>query len=403
MKRIETTYGEFHLMKSENPLTSYYVKSDQNTFIPILESIEKLSNTYVIEFDNNYIIEVGDKHGFMSEDGSEIYAEDLIPGQLIRTVDGLIACKSRHSFKENQVVNDIAVPAPHWYINDDAGIIHHNTSYSLLMASSYLKKYSDAILIFYDTEFGSPQDYFTSFGIDTNRVLHCPVMNIEQLKFDIVNQLEEMDKKDKVIIIIDSIGNIASKKEIEDALSESSKADMTRAKALKSLFRMITPYLKMKNIPLLTINHVYMTQEMYSKPIVSGGSGGIYSADNIWIVGRQQEKEGTEISGYHFIINVEKSRFVREKSKIPITVTWEKGISKWSGLLEVALEAGFVKKPKNGWYALWDRENDTQIGKSLRAAETQCSEFWLPLLQNKEFQDWIRDRYKISTQQMIVG
>ena len=278
---------------------------------------------------------------------------------------------------------------------------HFKTSYALLMASSYLKKYPDAVLIFYDTEFGSPQDYFTSFGIDTSRVLHCPVMNIEQLKFDLVNQLEDMDKKDRVIIVIDSIGNIASKKEIEDALSESSKADMTRAKALKSLFRMITPYLKMKGIPLLTINHIYMTQEMFSKPIVSGGSGGTYSADNIWIVGRQQEKEGKEITGYHFIINVEKSRFVREKSKIPISVSWDKGISKWSGLLEVALEAGFVKKPKNGWYALWDQETDQQVGKSLRAAETQTAEFWMPLLQNKAFQDWIRNRYKISTQNMI--
>jgi RecA/RadA recombinase len=280
---------------------------------------------------------------------------------------------------------------------------HFKTSFALLMAAAYLEKYDDGVLMFYDTEFGSPQDYFKSFGIDPQRVLHTPVMNIEQLKFDLVNQLDQMDKKDRVIIVIDSIGNIASKKEIDDALSESSKADMTRAKALKSLFRMITPYLKTKDIPLITINHIYMEQGMFPKAIVSGGTGGYLSADNIWIVGRQQDKIGTEIQGYHFVINIEKSRFLREKSKIPISVTWEKGISRWSGLLEVALESGFVKKPKNGWYALWDVENDQQIGKSLRAAETQTSEFWTPLLKNKEFESWIRNRYKISTQQMIEG
>lgn len=144
---------------------------------------------------------------------------------------------------------------------------HFKTSFALLMASAYLKKHSDACLMFYDSEFGSPQAYFESFGIDTNRVLHIPIKNIEELKFDIVNQLEELDRKDKVIIVIDSVGNLASKKELEDAMNEKSVADMTRAKSLKGLFRMVTPYLTLKNIPLLAINHTYQcgTKEMTVK------------------------------------------------------------------------------------------------------------------------------------------
>jgi RecA/RadA recombinase len=148
---------------------------------------------------------------------------------------------------------------------------HFKTSFALLMASAYLKKHSDACLMFYDSEFGSPQAYFESFGIDTNRVLHIPIKNIEELKFDIVNQLEGLDRKDKVIIVIDSVGNLASKKELEDAMNEKSVADMTRAKSLKGLFRMVTPYLTLKNIPLLAINHTYMEQAMFPKAIVSGG------------------------------------------------------------------------------------------------------------------------------------
>lgn len=141
---------------------------------------------------------------------------------------------------------------------------HFKTSFALLMAGAYLKKHPDACLMFYDSEFGSPQQYFESFGIDTKRVLHIPIKNIEELKFDIVNQLEQMDRKDKVIIVIDSVGNLASKKELEDAMNEKSVADMTRAKALKGLFRMVTPYLTMKNICLLAINHTYQcgTKEM---------------------------------------------------------------------------------------------------------------------------------------------
>ena len=141
---------------------------------------------------------------------------------------------------------------------------HFKTSFALLMAASYLKKHDDSVLLFYDSEFGSPQSYFESFGVDTSRVLHTPVTNIEELKFDLVHQLGEIERKDKVIVVIDSIGNIASKKEVEDAENMKSVADMTRAKALKGLFRMITPMLTLNDIPLLAINHTYQcgTKEM---------------------------------------------------------------------------------------------------------------------------------------------
>ena len=118
---------------------------------------------------------------------------------------------------------------------------HFKTSFGLLMAAAYLDKYEDAVLLFYDSEFGSPQQYFESFGIDTSRVLHSPITNVEELKFDLVSQLEAIERKDKVIIMIDSIGNLASKKELDDAMNEKSVADMSRAKALKGLFRMTTP------------------------------------------------------------------------------------------------------------------------------------------------------------------
>ena len=65
---------------------------------------------------------------------------------------------------------------------------HFKTAFSLLMAKSYLDRYEDAALLFYDSEFGSPQSYFKSFGIDTDRVLHTPITDVEQLKVDIMNQ-----------------------------------------------------------------------------------------------------------------------------------------------------------------------------------------------------------------------
>ena len=104
---------------------------------------------------------------------------------------------------------------------------HFKTSFALKMASSYLKEKKDAVLLFYDSEFGSPQSYFEQFDIDTKRVLHTPITNVEELKFDLIRQLEELDRDDDVIVVIDSIGNLASKKELEDTFNEKSVADLS--------------------------------------------------------------------------------------------------------------------------------------------------------------------------------
>ena len=277
---------------------------------------------------------------------------------------------------------------------------HFKTSFALLMAGAYLKARPDAVMLFYDSEFGSPQSYFEQFGIDTDRVLHTPITNVEELKFDMIGQLEELDRSDDVIIVIDSIGNMASKKELEDAQNEKSVADMSRAKALKGLFRMTTPYLTMKSIPLLAINHTYKEIGLFPKDIVGGGTGIYYSADNIWILGRQQDKKGTESQGYHFVINVEKSRYVKEKSKIPITVSWDGGVRAYSGLLDVALAGSYVTKPSNGWYARVDTETG-EVGAKVRYDATLEKEFWDPIFAETDFKEFLKKQYSIGYQSLV--
>jgi RecA/RadA recombinase len=273
---------------------------------------------------------------------------------------------------------------------------HFKTAFSLLMAKSYLDKYSDAVLLFYDSEFGTPQAYFNSFGIDTSRVLHTPITDVEQLKFDIMAQLENIERNERVIIVVDSIGNLASKKEVEDTLNEKSVADMSRAKQLKSLFRMVTPHLTLKNLPMVVVNHTYKEIGMFPKDIVGGGTGSYYSADNIFIIGRQQEKDGGEIAGYNFIINVEKSRHVREKSKIPVTVLHEGGISRWSGLVDLALSSGHVIKPSNGWYQRVDMSTGEIEDKKWRLKDTESKEFWLPILSDSKFSEYVEKKYRVA-------
>jgi len=276
---------------------------------------------------------------------------------------------------------------------------HFKTSFALIMASAYLRQNPDAVMLFYDSEFGSPQAYFKQFDIDTTRVLHTPVTNVEELKFDLIGQLEQLDRNDRVCVVIDSIGNLASKKELEDAINEKSVADMSRAKSLKGLFRMCTPYLNMKNIPLIAVNHTYQEMGLFPKAIVSGGTGIYYSADNIWILGRQQDKQGTEIKGYHFVINVEKSRYVKEKSKIPISVSWDGGVQHYSGLLDVGLAGGYVTKPSNGWYCRVDRDTGELVEPKVREKDTLTEEFWLPILRDTDFKEFVKEKFMIGGNQ----
>jgi RecA/RadA recombinase len=282
---------------------------------------------------------------------------------------------------------------------------HFKSAFALMMAAAYQKKYDDAVILFYDSEFGTPQSYFESFGIDMDRVVHTPITNVEELKFDIMGQLDGLDKKDNICIVIDSIGNLASKKEVDDAMDGKSVADMSRAKQMKSLFRMITPHLNLKDIPLVAVNHTYKEIGLFPKDIVSGGTGAYYSADAIWIIGRQQEKVGTEIEGYHFVINIEKSRHVREKSKIPITVTFEGGISKWSGLLDVGEKLGYIHKPKVGWYEAIDPETGEVISDKLMRAKdiNSNSDFWKMMFSKTKLAEDIRNRYTVGGQALLTS
>ena len=274
---------------------------------------------------------------------------------------------------------------------------HFKTGFALLMASAFLKKYADGVILFYDSEFGTPQSYFETFGIPFDSVVHTPVTDVEQLKFDVMKQLTAIERGEHVMVIIDSIGNLASKKEVEDTLNEKSVADMSRAKQLKSLFRMITPYMTLKDIPMVVVNHTYKEIGLYPKDIVGGGTGSYYGSDNIWILGRQQDKDSDGIQGYHFVINVEKSRYVKEKSKIPITINYQGGINRWSGLLDVAIDGGYIAKPKVGWYARVDKETGEVLAPNMRAGDiVDNSDFWKAVFKETDFAKYIKEKYSIA-------
>ena len=274
---------------------------------------------------------------------------------------------------------------------------HFKTNLSLICVKAFLKKYPEGVCLFFDSEFGITKEYLEAQNIDSNRMIHIPITNIEELRFELVNQLEGLTKEDKVIILIDSIGNLASKKELEDSKNENSAQDMSRPKMLKALGRIVTPHLTLKDIPLIAINHVYQEMGLFPKAVVGGGQGLYLSSNTIFIIGRSQEKDGTDLAGYTFTLNVEKSREVREKAKFKFTVLYDKGIDLYSGLTEIALAAGFLQKPSNGWYSRVI--NGVVEDKKYRAKEMNSEEFWEPILKDPKFNEACNKMFKFSGSQ----
>jgi len=269
------------------------------------------------------------------------------------------------------------------------------TLFGLYLIKAFQNKYPDGICMFYDTELGSPPDYLELFGLDTSRIVWTPIPSVEEMKIELNQQLDNLKKLNdpnaRVMIFIDSIGQMASKKEIADALDGKIKVDMSRAKGLKSFWRTVTLNIKLLDIPLVNINHTYKTQDFIPTDIVGGGQGGELAADNVWIIGKRMIKDGKELLGHQFVIRVNKSRYIREKTSIPIDVYYDEGIRKYSGLAELALDLGVVNATKIGNSKALEFKN-----KTIKEKDNDLnSEFWENVIENSNLMEMIERKYAL--------
>lgn len=157
-------------------------------------------------------------------------------------------------------------------------------------------------IIYCDSEAAIDEDIVRKFGIDPDRVRYQPVNTIKSLKNICANLYDQLkEKKDKgfelpkIMMIVDSIGNLATEKERNDALSGSDKKDMTRAGDIRSMFRIITTDLAELKIPLVFTNHSYTAVGSYvPTQIMSGGGGAIYAASMILMLSKANLKESNK-------------------------------------------------------------------------------------------------------------
>lgn len=147
-------------------------------------------------------------------------------------------------------------------------------------------------------------------------------------------------------------------------------------------------------LPVYDLSVAEKEQYVFENGIVTHNTGIMYSSNTVLFITKAQEKDGAELAGFKFTLVAEKSRNVREKSKFPLTVTFKDGINKYSGLLDLALELGFVEKPSNGWFC---RVIDGVVeDKKWRRSESDCDEFWDVLLNSEAFEKACNDRYKLT-------
>ena len=224
------------------------------------------------------------------------------------------------------------------------------TFFVLSVLKTFLDQNKNAGVIYFDTEAAVTKDMMADRGIDVSRVVIAEPTSIEEFRTSatriLTNYIETTDKeKPKMMMVLDSLGMLSSQKELEDTESGKNARDMTKAQLLRGTFRVLSLKLAKANVPLLVTNHVYDVVGAYiPTKEISGGSGLKYAASSIVMLGKKKDKDGTEIVGNIIKATMHKSRFTKEGKKSEIKLSYDKGLDRYYGLLDLAEKYDIIKK-----------------------------------------------------------
>lgn len=216
--------------------------------------------------------------------------------------------------------------------------------FTAYIVKAFLEKKENSRVVFFETEGSSISDMAIQLGIDRSKIMILPVSSVEEFKNQVIRILESMmetKERENFMFVVDSLGMLGSMKELNDALEGSDKADMTRAKQIKSSFRLATLKLTLTQTPMIIVNHTYADTKPSFVPqqIVGGGSGPQYSSDITLIFSKAQDKDETtkQQTGIRITAKVDKSRFMRENVKVKIKFGFATGLDKYSSLIDIAI------------------------------------------------------------------
>lgn len=249
----------------------------------------------------------------------------------------------------------------------------------------------DAALI--DTEFAYSESFASTIGVNTDRMVVIQNNQLEEVQTLVVNMLEDLDRseREKLILVIDSWGNVNTSKAVKDAKDGKDVSDMTAAKKKNSFARILTGL----GCTVLIVNHVISTMDQYNPLAVGGGKGAYFACSSIVMcTSKARSKDGDEIDGAIITAKVQKGRYAVEHSKLKYMIKHDGGIHPYYGILEDALAGGFVTKPKQGWYSRPCVKDDKSWREKTIWANAE--EFWKPLLEDDKFHEYFERRYSFK-------
>ena len=227
------------------------------------------------------------------------------------------------------------------------------TFYAIGIASTFLDDHPDGAVFYFDSEAAATPDLFRDRGLDPARVWHFPIDTIEEFRTQMIRILDNLLKtpeKDRkpLLVILDSLGMLASQKELQDAMDDKQVRDMTKSQTIKSVFRIITSKLGKLKIPMIVTNHTYKTMNPYGDPTDMGGGSGLkYAASTIMTLTKSKEKDSSkEIIGNIIKVKTYKSRLTKENTQIATRLFFDsRGLDQYYGLLELGEKYGiFIRK-----------------------------------------------------------
>jgi len=263
----------------------------------------------------------------------------------------------------------------------------------LKVAKNAQKKSEDWIVIYIDTEMAFDFDFAESVGIDLSRLLVVQSNRIEDVQQQVMAFNDDMDKEErkKVLIVIDSWGGLVTSKTVKDATTGNDAADFTVAKKKNTFAKLLTGM----GMTIFVVNQVYDTMNQYD-PLAIGGGRGLYFASSSIVLGSSKARakdtaSSTEVTGALILATTKKSRFCKELSKLRYLIKYDGGIDPYYGILEDALEGGFITKPTMGYYSRANVPDDKKWRE--KQINENPKEFWDTVIKDTDFPTYIESKY----------
>ena len=222
------------------------------------------------------------------------------------------------------------------------------TFFALGVVKLFLTDNPSGGVFYFDTEAAVTKDMMEERGVDTSRVIISEPESVQQFRHNAIQILDnyiKSDNKPPMLMVLDSLGQLSTSKELEDTAEGKETRDMTRAQVLKATFRVLTLKLAKAKVPLIVTNHVYEVVGSYiPTKEMSGGSGLKYTASQIVFLSKKKDKDGKDVVGNIIKCKMVKSRFTKENKEVEVKLTYDKGLDRYYGLLDLALKYGIFKQ-----------------------------------------------------------